>query len=193
MEELIAIVRKKNASKAIVSMRLEDICEESICDLEDWSVKDYYYQWHHAAKYALEQRNTSAFIFSYGQPTIKEPVQSIAIYTIIPKEETDGRKYFNWEDDELNKLGFVITEGCIHITNNAEMLGNGKAIECTEKQLDYPLPVYYFDVKQLDNFYLYLDRITQGYSAWDISLDELSAFEKSAKQKIKNNNWSGFE
>ena len=186
MEKLIAMVGEEDSSTAIGNIRLDDVCESFYSGLKDWSVRDYYYQWHHSAKYSLEQRNTSAFITNFEKPTAKNPVQCIQIYSIIPKEYTNKRKYFNWEDEELNKLGFVMTEGCIHITDNAELLANGKAIEFIEKAYDYPLPVYYFNVKRMEYFYLYISEVTKGISAWDISLDELKATKKFAGQKIVN-------
>ncbi|MBU3845589.1 MAG: hypothetical protein H9855_01155 [Candidatus Acinetobacter avistercoris] len=138
--------------------------------LVDWSKEDYIDQWKHAAKHSLINRRSSCFIKNYENAY--HHVKMIGIYTIIPEEVANPRKYFVSEEEASD---FFITEKFLFITENEKTFTSNDSFDEIEKSLENPFPIFYFNKSRVDKFYLYLSDRIEGISNWRITKEDLES------------------
>jgi|GEM_PF-4799956 len=167
MSSLLSILYQDDVKKtAKIRINLGGECETFDLITNDWSLKKYISQWKHAARIALNSRQTVGLIKRYESS--KNHVKSIDIYTIIPKEEAYPNTY-----DESS--GFYITESFMFISERLEVLSSNQYFDEIYESYGHYFPIYYFDENNISRFYLYLSDKVEGVSSWEVTNKDLRA------------------
>lgn len=169
MLSLIKFFPADKSNEITAGIFLDDEYERFSLNLTDWTKEDYICQWKHAARYALENRDVSAFIKNYE--SAQQSVKMIWINTIIPEELTDPRKYLTSEDGQ----NFFITESVVFITENENTFTSDDAFNEIKQAFGNCRPIFYFDKNRIDKFYLYLSDRIEGVSNWTITKQDLES------------------
>jgi hypothetical protein len=172
MSNFIDILLQNEPDKIKVKIRLGADTETFNLVTTDWSLQQYLYQWKHAALLALQTRQTVGFIKSYE--CSKQHVKTMSIYTIIPKEIAYPNRFQINNEQE----GFYITESFIFVSEDLNALVSDRCFDEIYETYDNYFPIYYFNQKKLNQFYLYLSDKVEGVSSWEITFNDLKSILK---------------
>lgn len=167
----LKIIVSVNCNNAIGNILLEGNIETFPLNLCEWSAKDYIQQWKHAARVALKKRRVAGIITNYE--CSKKDVKMMGVFTIIPKEVANPRR--KWEENEC-EIGFYITNRFIFVSEDISNLISHHQFLKIKRSFGHYFPIYYFDRKNIELFYLYLSEASEGISRWNLSAVELRDF-----------------
>lgn len=166
--QLIKILsEEQNKKSATAAILLGEQYETFSLNLTDWSLTDYLKQWQNAIDLAIQNRCTVALIKNYEKAT--EHVKMMWIYTIIPEEDAESRKFFNKDGSD-----FFITESFLFFTENKDLLSKSECFEEIYNSFGNYFPIYYFKEEHIKYFYLYLSPNISDVSHWKVSATTLS-------------------
>jgi|24BtaG_2_1085350.scaffolds.fasta_scaffold02111_5 hypothetical protein len=172
MNNFISIFSQNEPDNVKIKIRLGNEFETFDLITADWSLQKYLRQWKHAALFALQTRETVGLIKSYE--CSKQHVKVMGIYTVIPIEIA----YPNRLQTSNEQEGFYITESFIFVSERIASLISDDCFNEIYKNYGNYFPIYHFDEKNMNRFYLYLSTKVEGISSWKITCDDLRSVLK---------------
>lgn len=167
MNKLLAIEAGLDGN-LLAKIQLGKESEQFELNLTTWSQVDYINQWEHAVKFTLENGAVSVLIKNYESAL--NGVKKISIFTIIPEEVVDPKKYIF---QNIESEFFYITESFIFITETLDLLDSNEPFEKIKEIYGDYFPIFHFDVKNLFRLYLYMSDNVEGRSNWKIDRNML--------------------